>query len=115
MLLIVKMILKVSDSDNGKSRPHGRHGGENFKWRRRGEKGGEHTLASQTKSTPIELEAGESDISMVGSCSSIVTTTRLSSLCTREEMYTPLGEGGGGGGGRWKEGYPEGRTVRVKF
>ena len=48
------------------------------------------TLASQTKSTPIVPVAGESEISMVGSCSSIVTNTRLSSLCTNEETYTPL-------------------------
>lgn len=48
------------------------------------------TLASQTKSLPIELVAGESDIAMVGSCSSIVTSTLLSSQYTREEMYTPL-------------------------
>ena len=48
------------------------------------------TLASQTKSLPMELVAGESEISMVGSCSSTVTTTLLSSLYTRDDMYTPL-------------------------
>ena len=40
----------------------------------------ELTLASHTKSTPMELEAGESETSTMGSCSSIVTTTLLSSV-----------------------------------